>query len=103
MERFKNKKDEIYFDYYVKKNNKRYALEIKKYNDTHILSQEEVDALVNKFSGIYEDITPVLFINTSFLKEETKQKLKDENVIILDIKNILKMLEKRDILAEIDE
>lgn len=103
VERFKNKKDEIYFDYYVKKNNKRYALEIKKYNDTHVLSQEEVDALVNKFSGIYEDITPVLFINTSFLKEETKQKLKDENVIILDIKNILKMLEKRDILAEIDE
>lgn len=66
------------------------------------MPESEVKSLVNKFSALYQGITPVLFINTSFLKKETKEKLKRENVIILDIKNILKMLDNRDILAEID-
>ena len=66
------------------------------------MPESEVKSLVNKFSGLYQGITPVLFVNTSFLKKETKEKLKRENVIILDIKNILKMLDNRDILAEID-
>ena len=86
----------------MKKGKKRYALEIKKYNNIEVLPESEVKSLVKKFSALYQGITPVLFINTSFLKKETKEKLKRENVIILDIKNILKMLDNRDILAEID-
>ena len=74
-----------------------------KYKDIEVLPEEEVKKLLNKFSNLYENIIPVLFINTSFLKKETKEKLKNEKVIILDIKNILKMLDGRDILAEIDE
>ena len=86
----------------MKKGPKRYALEIKKYKDTEVLSEKEVQKLLDKFSGLYEKIIPVLFVNTSFLKKETKEKLKKERVIILDIKNILKMLEGRDILGEIE-
>ncbi len=86
----------------MKKGAKRYALEIKKYKDTEVLSEKEVQKLLDKFSGLYEKIIPVLFVNTSFLKKETKEKLKKERVIILDIKNILKMLEGRDILGEIE-
>ena len=102
VERFKNSRDDSSFDFYVKKGKKRYALEIKKYNNIEVLPESEVKSLVNKFSALYQGITPVLFINTSFLEKETKKKLKEENVIILDIKNILKMLDNRDILAEID-
>lgn len=103
VERFKNTKYDFHFDFYVKKGKKRYALEIKKYNDIEIIPEEEVKELVEKFTGVYENIIPVLFINTSLLKKETKMKLKDENVIILDVRNIMKMLNHRDILAEIDE
>ena len=103
LERFRNERADLSFDFYVKKGKKRYALEIKKYKDIEVLPEEEVKKLLNKFSNLYENIIPVLFINTSFLKKETKEKLKNEKVIILDIKNILKMLDGRDILAEIDE
>lgn len=102
LERFKNEDKDTSFDFYVKKGSKRYALEIKKYRNTEVLSEEEVQKLLDKFSGLYDKIIPVLFINTSFLKKETKEKLKKERVIILDIKNILKMLDGRDILAEIE-
>lgn len=102
LERFNNDDRDTSFDFYVKKGAKRYALEIKKYKDTEVLSEKEVQKLLDKFSGLYEKIIPVLFVNTSFLKKETKEKLKKERVIILDIKNILKMLEGRDILGEIE-
>lgn len=102
LERFKNEDKDTSFDFYVKKSSKRYALEIKKYRNTEVLSEEEVQKLLDKFSNLYESIIPVLFVNTSFLKKETKEKLKKERVIILDIKNILKMLDGRDILAEIE-
>lgn len=102
LERFNNEDRDTSFDFYVKKGAKRYALEIKKYKDTEVLSEKEVQKLLDKFSGLYEKIIPVLFVNTSFLKKETREKLKKERVIILDIKNILKMLEGRDILGEIE-
>lgn len=102
LERFKNEDKDTSFDFYVKKGSKRYALEIKKYRNTKVLSEKEVQKLLDKFSGLYDKIIPVLFINTSFLKKETKEKLKKERVIILDIKNILKMLDGRDILGEIE-
>ena len=102
LERFNNEDRDTSFDFYVKKGPKRYALEIKKYKDTEVLSEKEVQKLLDKFSGLYEKIIPVLFVNTSFLRKETKEKLKKERVIILDIKNILKMLEGRDILGEIE-
>lgn len=102
LERFNNEDRDTSFDFYVKKGSKRYALEIKKYKDTEVLSEKEVQKLLDKFSCLYEKIIPVLFVNTSFLKKETKEKLKKERVIILDIKNILKMLEGRDILGEIE-
>lgn len=102
LERFNNDDRDTSFDFYVKKGAKRYALEIKKYKDTEVLSEKEVQKLLDKFSGLYEKIIPVLFVNTSFLKKETKEKLKKERVIILDIKNILKMLEGLDILGEIE-
>ncbi|MBS6534951.1 restriction endonuclease [Peptoniphilus harei] len=102
LERFKNEDKDTSFDFYVKKGSKRYALEIKKYRNTEVLSEKEVQKLLDKFSGLYDKIIPVLFVNTSFLKKETKEKLKKERVIILDIKNILKMLDGRDILGEIE-
>ena len=102
LERFKNEDKDTSFDFYVKKGSKRYALEIKKYRNTEVLSEKEVQKLLDKFSGLYDKIIPVLFINTSFLKKETKEKLKKERVIILDIKNTLKMLDGRDILGEIE-
>lgn len=101
VERFRNNKPGMDFDFFVKKNSHYYALEVKKYNDYDILPQDEVNRLVNQFEHIYDDLTPVLFINTSLLTDESKKKLLDEEVVVLDVKNIKKMLDGRDMLGEI--
>lgn len=103
VERYKNHGNYPKFDLYVKKGNRRYALEIKKYENYKIFPHSEAEKLIKNFSRITKGITPVLFINTSLLKDETKEKLKKEKVIILDVKNINKMLDNRDILKEIDD
>ena len=45
----------------------------------------------------------MLVINTSFLKEESKNELIAADVLILDVKNIKKMLKGRDMIREIEE
>ena len=89
------------FDFYAKKGRRRYAVEVKKYADVEVLSQEEIDKLVDKFSNIYKTIIPVLFINTSLITDESKKKLQSEDIIILDVKNIKKMMRGIDILKEV--
>lgn len=101
VERFHNNKPGMDFDFFVKKDSHYYALEVKKYNDYDILPQDEISRLVNQFEHIYDDLTPVLFINTSLLTDESKRKLLDEEVVVLDVKNIKKMLDGRDMLGEI--
>ncbi|MET3616707.1 hypothetical protein ABID14_000327 [Peptoniphilus olsenii] len=103
VERFKRNDIGPDFDLFVTKGDKKYALEIKKYEEYEILPNYEAEKLVKSFSCLYNNITPVLFIDTSLLREETKTKLKNEKVIILDVKNINKMLKNRDILKEIDD
>lgn len=77
LERFNNEDRDTSFDFYVKKGAKRYALEIKKYKDTEVLSEKEVQKLLDKFSGLYEKIIPVLFVNTSFLKKRNQGEVKE--------------------------
>ncbi len=89
------------FDFYAKKGRRRYAVEVKKYADVEVLSQEEIDKLVDKFSNIYKTIIPVLFINTSLITDESKKKLQSEDIIILDVKNIKKMMRGIDVLKEV--
>ncbi|MGI5948884.1 restriction endonuclease [Peptoniphilus sp.] len=103
VERYKNNGNYPKFDLFVKKGDKKYALEIKKYEDYKVLPHAEAEKLIKDFTGISKDIKPVLFINTSLLRDETKERLKNEKVIILDVKNINKMLNNRDILKEIDD
>lgn len=102
VEPFHNKKENSTFDFHVSKKKKHYAVEVKKYPDDEILPQDEVERLVRQFEHLCDDFIPVLFINTSLLTEESKQKLLQEHVILLDSKNIQKMLQGRDMLAEID-
>lgn len=97
-----NKSSDSRFDFYLRKNQKQYAVEVKKYPNDEILPHSEVDALVRQFERICKECTPVLFINTSLLSEKSKEQLLQERVILLDSKNIQKMLNGRDMLAEID-
>lgn len=101
VERFKSDDGLVKFDFYAKKDNLSFAIEIKKYKVYETLPEEEVDKLVKQFNNIFENLIPVLFIDTSLLTEISKNRLLDEKVIILDIKNIKKMLNKRDMIMEI--
>ncbi len=92
---------EMGFDFYAKKGRRRFAVEVKKYKDVEVLSQKEIDRLVREFSNIYKTIIPVLFINTSLMTDESKEKLQREEIIILDVKNIKKMMRGIDVLKEV--
>lgn len=89
------------FDLYAKKNNNRFALEIRNYNYDHKISEKEISKMINDFRGVVEGLIPVLIINSTYLTEKAKEKLLEADVIILDIKNIKKMHKGRDMVGEI--
>lgn len=89
------------FDLYAKKNDRRFAIEIKNYNSMHKVSDDLIHNLIKDFKGIDENLIPILIINSSYLTEKSKEKLLKADVIILDIKNIKKMHKGRDMVSEI--
>ncbi len=89
------------FDLYAKKNDRRFAIEIKNYKSMHKVSDNIIHNLIKDFKGIDEGLIPILIINSSYLTEKSKEKLLKANVIILDIKNIKKMQKGRDMVSEI--
>lgn len=101
VEKFKSQNPQYHFDFFAKKDNYKFAVEIKKYKSYKTLPEKEVDKLVKQFENVFETMVPILFIDTSLLTEKSKDRLIREKVIILDIKNITKMLNKRDMIMEI--
>lgn len=89
------------FDLYAKKNDKRFALEIRNYKYDHKISEKEIKKMIRDFRGAVEDLIPVLIINSTYLTDHAKEKLLRADVIILDIKNIKKMHKGRDMVGEI--
>ncbi len=102
VEDYRNEEDN--FDFYVRNKNQRYALEIRQYPESEYISSEDVDELIDLFDGIVKkDIKPLLVINTSTLTDEDRSRLLKKNLIILDSSNIIKLLNSRDIVKEIEE
>ena len=92
------------FDPYAKKNDKRYAIEIRNYKSQRDIDKGFARKLANNFKNLKDErVRPLLVINTSFLKEESKNELIAADVLILDVKNIKKMLKGRDMIREIEE
>lgn len=89
------------FDLYAKKKDRRFAIEIKNYKSMDKLSDHIIHNLIKDFRGAPEGLIPILIINSSYLTERSKDKLLKADVIILDIKNIKKMHQGRDMVAEI--
>lgn len=89
------------FDLYAKKKDRRFAIEIKNYKSMDKLSDHIIHNLIKDFRGAPEGIIPILIINSSYLTERSKDKLLKADVIILDIKNIKKMHQGRDMVSEI--
>ncbi|WP_311482446.1 hypothetical protein [uncultured Anaerococcus sp.] len=89
------------FDLYAKKNNNRFALEIRNYEYGQKLSKKEISNMIKDFRGAVKGLIPVLIINSTYLTDEDKDRLLNEDVIILDIKNIKKMQRGRDMVEEI--
>lgn len=91
------------FDLFAKKKNKKYAIEIRNYKRQRDIDKGFANKLADDIKNIRDDdIRPVLVINSSFLKEESKNELIFRNVLILDVKNIKKMLNGRDMIREIE-
>lgn len=91
------------FDLFAKKKDKKYAIEIRNYKRQRDIDKGFANKLADDIKDIIDDdIRPVLVINTSFLKEESKNELILRNVLILDVKNIKKMLNGRDMIREIE-
>ncbi len=89
------------FDLYAKKNDRRFALEIRNYEYGHKVSKKEISKMIKDFRGGADDLIPVLIINSNYLTDAARNKLLREKVIILDIKNIKKMHKGRDMVSEI--
>lgn len=91
------------FDLYAKKRKKRYAIEIRNYENKSEIDEGFVIEMINKLEKKLGNIKPLLVINTSFLTEKSRLILQKHELIILDIKNIKKMLNGRDMIVEIEE
>lgn len=89
------------FDLFAKKNDKRFALEIRNYDYGRKIYNDEVSKIIKAFEGSGKGIIPILIINSSYLTEESKEDLLRADFIILDIKNIKKMYKGRDMVSEI--
>lgn len=89
------------FDLYARKGSQKYAIELKSYNAQEKIHHQDVLDMIASFEGMFRDLKTVLVINSSFLLEESKDELLKHDVIILDVKNIKKMLAGRDMLSEI--
>ena len=89
------------FDLYAKKKDKSFAIEIRNYNYGYKIPQKEVMKMIKNFRVAVDDLIPILIINSSYLTEESKEDLLRADVIILDIKNIKKMYDGRDMVSEI--
>ncbi|MGO3018933.1 MAG: hypothetical protein ACTIH2_07265 [Anaerococcus sp.] len=91
------------FDLYGKKGENRYAIEVKNYETKDEIDHDFVLEMIDNLEGMLGSIKPLLVINTSFLSEKSKSILLNHDVIILDVKNIMKMLEGRDMIKEIEQ
>lgn len=89
------------FDLFARKNDRRFAIEIKNYKSTDKISDDIIHNLIKDFKGLGQGFIPILIINSSYLTERSKAKLLKADVIVLDIKNIKKMHKGRDMVAEI--
>lgn len=91
------------FDLYGKKGENRYAIKVKNYDTKDEIDHDFVLDIIDDLEGILGSIKPLLVINTSFLSEKSKSILINHDVIILDVKNIKKMLNGRDMIKEIEQ
>ncbi|MDU1316410.1 hypothetical protein [Anaerococcus hydrogenalis] len=92
------------FDLFAKKDKKKYAIEIRDYKSKRDIDKGFAKKLAQNFKNLKDErVRPVLVINTSFLKEESKNELIAYDVLILDVKNIKKMLKGRDMIFEIEQ
>ena len=89
------------FDLYAKKDDNRFAIEIKNYDYNRKLTKDFIYEMIDKIHGIDSDIRPLLIINSNYLDDDIKKELVRQNVLILDIKNIKKMQKGRDMVGEI--
>lgn len=89
------------FDLFARKNDRRFAIEIKNYKSADKISDDIIHNLIKDFKGLGQGFIPILIINSSYLTERSKEKLLKADVIVLDIKNIKKMHKGRDMVAEI--
>ena len=89
------------FDLYAKKDDKRFAIEIRNYDFEKKLREDFIKEMIGKISGMDTRLRPILIINSSYLTEKSKDDLIKNDVVILDIKNIKKMQKGRDMVAEI--
>lgn len=90
------------FELFARKNGKKYAIDIKNYEYEAVVSDEFIEKLLNQYEGLLDSITPILIIHSSYLNDKSKKELLDHDVIILDVKNIKKMIDGRDMVAEIE-
>ncbi|MDO5047232.1 MAG: hypothetical protein Q4D88_01640 [Anaerococcus sp.] len=89
------------FDLFAKKKDRRFAIEIINLDFRESLDENFVKDMIRRIKGIDSSIKPILIINSSYLSEKSKEDLIANDLIILDIKNIKKMNQGRDMIGEI--
>lgn len=90
------------FELFAKKGDKKYAIDIKNYDYKEVVDKNFINKLLVQYENLMDGVTPLLIINTSYLDEDSKEELLNHEVIILDVKNIKKMMGGRDMVSEIE-
>ena len=90
------------FELFARRADKKYAIDIKNYEYEKKVDKNFIKKLIDQYENLIIGITPILIINTAFLNEESKRELLNHNVIVLDVKNIQKMVAGRDMVTEIE-
>lgn len=81
-----------YVDMIIEKNGKRYCVEIKNYkNNSKLIGYQDkkIDKLINNLSHYKRsELIPLLICDTLRLSDKAKKRLRDEEIILLDKKDI---------------
>lgn len=102
IETYENKYEKRHeFELFARKNDKKYAIDIKNYEYDQMIKETYINDLITEYEGLIKSITPILIIHSSYLTKASKKELLKHDVIILDVKNIKKMIAGRDMVSEI--
>lgn len=88
------------YDFLMEKDDRRYAVEIKKIDFEGVAAPEDLDGILGHFPKDVEE-TKVLLMDSAVLDSDAKKILRRHAIFLLDRDNLKELMSGRDVLARI--